>query len=263
MLSAVLALLLTGCSGGDGGSDSATGSAAPTATPAFTPTPSASPSPPYPTNSAGCHSTDGWTQEQTVDWVRLESKTPESFTQLHENVRLTKSLVGYDGPLCAPVTVQVQFWKLTYGSPADGDKVPLPSESSPDYYFFMESVKRTEVRIDGTAEKSIPVPTSLYDGKLSVCEGALLAVYVGKPLTDKELPEEIQTGGSTFGDNVSFKTERIAEQQLSPPASPEVCGPEGTPTADPYSPPGLTDPLSPTGRPSFDMRDLMPPTPQG
>ncbi|WP_146067834.1 hypothetical protein [Streptomyces sp. Ru72] len=273
-LLAALVLLLTGCSGGgaDTGDTAAgpsvsaatsvTGAPAPAAT-----APSASPTPPYPTGSAGCHPGDGWTQKETADWVRLESETPDTFTPAAGSVRLRTSLLGYDGPLCAPVTVQVQFWKLTYGSTGKRDVVPRPTESGPDYYFSMRSLGRTQVRFDGTAEKSVPVPKSLYDDNRTVCEGALLAVYVGKPLLDRELPKEIRIGGSLsdydplLGDHVPFRTERIAEQQLSPPTAPQVCGPDGTPTADPSRTPGLTDPLDPTDRPSFDLGDLMPATP--
>ena len=93
--------------------------------------------------------------------------------------------------------------------------------------------------------------------------GALVAVYVGKPLKGKELPEQIgaESGGTNiYGGDVDFRTGRVAEYELSPPAAPQVCSPEGKPTADPYDVPdttGVPDPLYPTPTFSFDLDDVL------
>jgi hypothetical protein len=59
---------------------------------------------------------------------------------------------------------------------------------------------------------------------------------------------------------VKFRTERVAEYELSPPAAPNVCSPEGKPTADPNDVPdttGVPDPLYPTPTFSFDLDDVL------
>ncbi|MGW7463732.1 hypothetical protein ACWGJT_03265 [Streptomyces xantholiticus] len=271
----VVALAGTGCSGGGGG-----GTSAATSSPSSTSstsdsveaTPSSSPTPLFPTNAAGCHPNKGWSQEQTLRWVRLETVTPDDIVSEGDEVRIRKSSQGFDGPLCEPVTVQVEVWKLTYGSPDGRERDTDSTKPKPDYYFSMESVKRMKLRVDGTAEKVVPLPQKLYAADRSVCVGALLAVYVGKPLTAKELPEEIDIGGSAsdvsnaFGDNIDFRTERVAEEDLSEPAAPHVCNPEGKPTADPAdvpdpAAPAPPDPRYPTDRPSFDIDDILRPSP--
>jgi hypothetical protein len=106
----------------------------------------------------------------------------------------------------------VEFWKLTYGSAGAGEHTTSATEAPPDYYFDMDSVL-------------------LYAGDRSVCVGALVAVYVGKPLKSKELPEQISTGseGVSIGrGDVEFRTERVAEYELSPPAAPQACIPRVT-----------------------------------
>ncbi|MER6617743.1 hypothetical protein [Streptomyces xantholiticus] len=269
---AVVALVGTGCSGGGGGgasaaepSPSSTGSATGT-------TPSSSPTPLYPTNAAGCHPNEDWSREETLSWVRLETVTPDDITSDGNEVRIRKSSEGFDGPLCKPVSVQVEVWKLTYGSAEGREPARDRTKPKPDYYFSMQSVKRSELRVDGTEEEAVPLPGKLYAADRSVCVGALIAVYVGKPLTAKELPEEIDIGGSAsdvgtaFGDNIEFRTERVAVEDLSEPAAPHVCSPEGKPTADPTdvpdpAAPGLPDPRYPRDRPSFDLDDILRPSP--
>ncbi|MEU9327562.1 hypothetical protein AB0D91_27740 [Streptomyces canus] len=263
MLAAV-ALLTAGCSGdGDGTyASAATPSVTGTATAAPT-TPSATPSPPYPTNAKGCHPNGEWTTEQARSWVRIHDDVPAAGVNTSKDpVTIDESVEGY-GPLCKTVTVQVEFWKLTYGSAGAGEHTPGATEAPPDYYFDMDSVKRTELRVDGRKELLVKPPEKLYAGDRSVCVGALVAVYVGRPLKSKELPEQISTGSegvSIGGGDVDFRTERVAEYELSPPAAPQVCSPEGKPTADPYDVPdttGVPDPLYPTPTFSFDVNDVL------
>ncbi|WP_328980339.1 hypothetical protein [Streptomyces canus] len=264
MLAAV-ALMTAGCSGDGHGTDAsaATPSGTGTATAAPT-TPSATPSPPYPTNAKGCHPNGEWTTEQATDWVRIAADAPDAGVDTSKDpVTIHESVEGYSGPLCETVTVQVEFWKLTYGSAGAGERTTSATEAPPDYYFDMDSVKRTELRVDGRKELLVKPPEKLYAGDRSVCVGALVAVYVGKPLKSKELPEQISTesgGLNIYGGDVEFRTERVAEYELSPPAAPHVCSPEGKPTADPNDVPdttGVPDPLYPTPTFSFDVDDVL------
>ncbi len=262
-LLAAVALLTVGCSGDGDGTDAsaATPSATGTATAAPT-TPSATPSPLYPTNAKGCHPNGKWTTEQVVRWVRIAADAPAAGVDTSKDpVTIDESMQGYSGPLCETVTVQVEFWKLTYGGA--GQYTTSATGAPPDYYFDMDSVKRTELRVDGRKEQLVKTPERLYAGDRSVCVGALVAVYVGRPLKSKELPEQISTGSgvlSIAGGDVKFRTDRVAEYQLSPPAAPNVCSPEGKPTADPYDVPdttGVPDPLYPTPTFSFDVNDVL------
>jgi hypothetical protein len=178
MLAAV-ALLTAGCSGDGDGTDAsaATPSVTGIATAAPT-TPSATPSPPYPTSAKGCHPNGGWTTEQAMRWVRIAANAPAAGVDTSKDpVAIHESVGGYTGPLCETVTVQVEFWKLTYGSAGAGEHTTSATEAPPDYYFDMDSVL-------------------LYAGDRSVCVGALVAVYVGKPLKSKELPEQISSGAA-------------------------------------------------------------------
>lgn len=264
-LLAAVGLLTAGCSGDGDGTDAsaATPSLTGTATAAPT-TPSATPSPPYPTNAKGCHPNGEWTTEQIMRWVRIAADAPAAGVDTSKDpVTIDESVAGYTGPLCETVTVQVEFWKLTYGSGGAGENTTGATEAPPDYYFDMDSVKRTELRVDGRKEHLVKPPERLYAGDRSVCVGALVAVYVGRPLKRKELPEQISTdsGGLNIGGgDVEFRTERVSEYELSPPAAPHVCSPEGKPTADPYAVPDTTvvpDPLYPTPTFSFDVDDVL------
>lgn len=264
-LLAAVALLTAGCSGNGDGTDAsaATPSVTGTATAAPT-TASATPSPLYPTNAKGCHPNGGWTTEQVVSWVRIGADVPAAGVDTSKDpVTIDESVEGYSGPLCETVTVQVEFWKLTYGSAGAGEYTTSATGAPPDYYFDMDSVKRTELRVDGRKEHLVKTPERLYAGDRSVCAGALVAVYVGRPLKSKELPEHISTesgGLNISGGDVKFRTERVAEYELSPPAAPHVCSPEGKPTADPYDVPdttGVPDPLYPTPTFSFDVNDVL------
>jgi hypothetical protein len=166
-----------------------------------------------------------------MHWVRIAANAPAAGVDTSKDpVAIHESVGGYTGPLCETVTVQVEFWKLTYGSAGAGEHTTSATEAPPDHYFDMDSVKRTELRVDGRKELLVKPPEKLYAGDRSVCAGALVAVYVGKPLKSKQLPEQISTGSvgvSIGGGDVEFRTERVAEYELSPPAAPQVCSPRG------------------------------------
>ncbi|MCD9881117.1 hypothetical protein [Streptomyces guryensis] len=108
-------LSLAGCSGGGdddagaGSSASATVTAAdPLGTPsAASPSPAVSPSDVYPTNADGCHPNAKWSTAKAVDWVNWGQIGQPALAA--GEVRFGKSRPGFDGPLCAKVTVQVEY----------------------------------------------------------------------------------------------------------------------------------------------------------
>ncbi|MFD3842853.1 hypothetical protein ACFWWC_42535 [Streptomyces sp. NPDC058642] len=263
---AVAVLFTGGCSGTQG--TSLSGDPSESATPASgSPSPSPTPSltPPYPTGASGCHDNKGWTAQESRDWVRLVVDTPKE--NYEDDQVKVDSLPGYNGPLCHEIIVQVEFWKLVYGV-ADGAGERLSDGTKPVYYFDIRRVKRVELRADASSERKIALPKSLYAADRSVCEGALLSITVGKPLTSKELPEEIEVGGDESlwaGATVDFRSKRVADYELSQPSAPRVCSPDGKPTADPADVPTPgsqptdlypTD-LYPTPDPSFDIDDVL------
>jgi len=257
-------LFSAGCSGGGGDDTAAVGDPTPSAT-EVTESPTPSPTPPYPTGASGCHDNKGWTTAESVDWVRLDVDTPKQNSG-SGNLEFS-SIPGYLGPLCHKITVQVEFWKLVYGV-ANGGGEKLSDGSRPDYYFDIRRVKRVEVRADAGSERNIAVPKSLYADDRSPCVGALLTVTVGKPLKSKELPKEVEVGGTqdAWGtETVEFRSKRVADYELSEPSAPQVCSPDGRPTADPADvPPPSAAPtdlfptdLYPSPSYSFDLDDIL------
>ncbi|MEU1160160.1 hypothetical protein ABZ372_04790 [Streptomyces sp. NPDC005921] len=264
---AVAVLFTGGCSSAHGTSslsgdpsESATGvSESPS------PSPTPSPTPPYPTGASGCHDNTGWTAEESKDWVRLVVYTPQE-DYLDKELAVV-SLPGYNGPLCRKITVQVEFWKLVYGVADGADGERLSNGLRPSYYFDIRRVKRVELHTDAGVDQKIALPASLYATDRSPCEGALLSITVGKPLTSKELPKEVEVGGGqdvSGRATVDFRSQRIADYELSEPSAPQVCSPDGKPTADPADVPAPgsqptdlypTD-LYPTPESSFDLGDI-------
>ncbi|NEC88781.1 hypothetical protein G3I71_23890 [Streptomyces sp. SID12501] len=232
---AVAVLFTGGCSSAHGTSlsgdpsESATGVSE---SPSPSPTPSLTP--PYPTGASGCHDNKGWTAEESTDWVGLVVDTPKE--NYGEDELRVVSLPGYNGPLCRKITVQVEFWKLVYGVANGTDGERLSNGMPPAYYFDIRRGKRVELHTDAGVERTIALPTSLYATDRSPCVGALISITVGKPLTSKELPEEVEVGGEKdlWGRaTVDFRSQRVADYELSEPSAPQVCSPDGKPTADP------------------------------
>ncbi|MFF1298373.1 MULTISPECIES: hypothetical protein [unclassified Streptomyces] len=263
---AVAVLFTGGCSGTQGTSLSGDPSSATVASGSPSPSPTPSLTPPYPTGASGCHDNKGWTAQESSDWVELVVNTPKE--NYEDDTVKVVSLPGYNGPLCREITVQVEFWKLVYGV-ADGDRGDRLSDGTrPVYYFDIRRVKRVELRTDASSERKIALPKSLYASDRSPCEGALLSITVGKPLTSKELPEEIEVGGDESrwdSAPVDFRSKRVADYELSQPSAPRVCSPDGKPTADPADVPTPgsqpTDlyptELYPTPETSFDIDDVL------
>ncbi|MET8677967.1 hypothetical protein ABZW18_10330 [Streptomyces sp. NPDC004647] len=207
-----------------------------------------------------------------MDWLKLNVDTPGSAFALGQDaVELQRAVEGY-GPLCKPITVQVEFWRLTYTAaergPVTGGGLGAASPR-PNYYFDMAVMKRKQVRFDGRKEHSIPLPERVRAVKLTPCTGSLIAVSVGGPLKEKELPKDISTfirDGVTDSEDVKFRTRRVAEYGLTAPSAPQVCGPDGTPTADPPAPGRTTSPYDPGDpfgipTPTYDWDELIDPTP--
>jgi hypothetical protein len=269
---AVVVLFTGGCSSAHGTSHSGDPSESATGV-SESPSPSPTPSltPPYPTGASGCHDNKGWTVKESRDWVRLVVDTPKE-NYGGDEVKVV-SLPGYNGPLCRKITVQVEFWKLVYGVADGADGERFSDGTRPAYYFDIRRVKRVELHADASTERKIALPTSLYATDRSPCEGALLSITLGKPLTSKELPKEVEVGGGEdvwAGATVDFRSQRVADYELSEPSAPQVCSPDGKPTADPADvptpgsqPTGLyptdlypTD-LYPTPDKSFDIDDVL------
>ncbi|KQV98973.1 hypothetical protein ASD08_11040 [Streptomyces sp. Root369] len=263
---AVAVLFAGGCSSAHGTSASGDPSESATGV-SESPSPSPTPSltPPYPTGASGCHDDKGWTLKESRDWVQRVVDTPKENYE-DDGLRVA-SLPGYNGPLCRKITVQVEFWKLVYGV-ANGAR--LADGTRPAYYFDIRRVKHVELHADASVEQKIALPTSLYATDRSPCEGALVSITVGKPLTSKELPKEVEVevgGGEDRWSRgtVDFRSQRVADFELSQPSAPQVCSPDGKPTADPADVPTPgsmptdlypTD-LYPTPDRSFDIGDVL------
>ena len=259
-----MAVLFTGGCSGDNGTSLAGEPSASATEVSESPTPSLTP--PYPTGASGCHSNKGWTTEESMEWVQRVVNTPKENYD-GDGLKVV-SLPGYNGPLCQKITVQVEFWKLVYGVANRADGKRLSDGARPDYYFDIRRVKRIELHVDASAEQKIALPTSLYATDRSPCVGALVSVAVGKPLKSKELPKEVQVGGSediSGRATVDFRSKRVADYELSEPSAPQVCSPDGKPTADPADVPTPgsqptdlypTD-LYPSPDYSYDLGDIL------
>jgi hypothetical protein len=112
------------------------------------------------------------------------------------------------GPLCEPVTVQVEFWKLV--SRAAGTDVV--------------SVRRAGMRTDGAEDRTVDVPAGR-----DACTGVLVVVHTGRGLSERELPEEIGRPDLPASEDLDFDAARVAAHELLPPTDPTRCGVPGTP----------------------------------
>lgn len=237
-------LAVSGCSGGSssGGSDDAgaTPSASASATPVVTATtPRPTPTPPYPTGANGCYDNAKWTGKEAAAWLNLETYIP--YGSGDPSITLNTTKAGYNGPLCQPVAVQVQFWTVTYAANPRHDGSVGSTDKSPDFFFVMKTVKRQTIGFDGRKAARVTLPPHFYDVKRSVCVGSLIAIYPGQPLSAKELPENITSGNNIIPTDVDFRTDRIADHSWSPPTAPQTCGKDGKPLPPPTTPgiPGI------------------------
>jgi hypothetical protein len=258
LTAAVALVALTGCGGHGGGAGSGgtadadgkgggrpTASTAPSAahTTGAVPSPAASPTPPYPTGKAGCYDDRHWSTKDAIGWAKLEETMPDGSGPLA--VRFTAIKPGYDGPLCRPLTLRVQFWKVTYAATGTSRTTTTAgtggsgsgSAKSPDFYFTIRSMKLVTLHWDGRSPKSVPFPKGFFSSDRSPCVGGIAATYVGKPLTSRELPKTLTSGGGILASpDAVFRTSRIVDHQWSPPSSPQSCDERGRPV------PGLASP---------------------
>jgi hypothetical protein len=169
VLVAAVVPLVAACSGGGGDDAEPSASASVTAavsSPAVTtsPTPVAKPSNLYPTNASGCHPSAKWSTAQAADWVHFGQIGQPSANA--GEVTFGRSRPGFDGPLCDPVTVQVQYWRVNYRP-----TTASPGDSEARYDFAMKSLKRTELRIDGRKAHAVHPPKGF--ATLSPCDDFL------------------------------------------------------------------------------------------
>lgn len=198
-LAASLALLTAGCSGTADGAE-----------------------------AGDCRENGGWSARDEARWLRPSVSFPAATTDGSAAdeaaaVVIRPSDTDDGGPLCQPVTVQVEFWELT------------ATASGTD----MTSALRYQLATDGTEDRDIGFPPGLSAGERGACTGVLMAAYAGARLSEAELPEEIGCSASTGSEDVRFRTDRIARYRLLPPSDPEACDADGEPTA---SPPATTMP---------------------
>ncbi|MFI7541028.1 hypothetical protein [Actinoplanes sp. NPDC049599] len=190
----VLALVLAGCSSTEqpAAGSAATATAVTSAPAASSPAPSRSVAP----SARPCQRTTAWSQTQTLNWVRAMSETDSS-----SNVVLG----GNDDvdDLCKGLAVQVEFWRV--------DLTSFVGNAS----FELKSVLRKQVTIDGRRTVTIKPPKNFSARE---CTGILTAVYVGKPLTEAELPTELDPAGMA-GKAVEFDTDRVAYSVAGMPGS--------------------------------------------
>lgn len=96
--------------------------------------------------------------------------------------------------VCQGVPVQVEFWHVVLTSVAGRVS------------YTMNSAQRKQVAIDGRRAVTVKAPKGF---EARDCGGTLTAVYLGKPLTEAEMPAELDPAGSGGGD-VEFNTDRVA-----------------------------------------------------
>jgi hypothetical protein len=196
----MLLLALTGC----GGEPTTAAAAAVSPSPSPSPSPSASPSPspsaaptthPVATTPT-CKNTKGWSVGETLAWVR-------PLVRYDTDVQLG----SYDltDTVCTAIGVQVQFWNISFTTTVAGVS------------YDMKSVLRKQVPFDGRRHVSVAPPGDLGSGD---CAGYVMAVYVGKPLTDSELPETIDFSGPAYLTNeIEFRTDRVVTTYARLPTS--------------------------------------------
>jgi hypothetical protein len=182
-LAAAVALLATGCAGTADGAE-----------------------------ADGCRDNGDWSARERAEWLR-PAVSFDGPAAGGDAVVIGPRGTDHGGPLCEPVTVQVEFWRVT----ASGAGVEL------------STAQRIHMGTDGTEERSIGFPPGLAAGERNACTGVLMAAYVGARLADTERPKN-PGPASSGGKDLEFRTDRIAAYRLVPPSAPETCG--GQPDAD-------------------------------
>jgi hypothetical protein len=152
---------------------------------------------PYPTAMDGCTPNTDWTQVQADEWIqRMTSrKTYGGETDTTVSVEFKESVAGYNGPLCQPVPVSVDYWYVLFqGVPSSFSSTtypfmyPGPRQEVTNMTMTYSDPARQTVQLDGRAKTAISPPRPATE-----CEGILLAVYTGPEINESELPETINS----------------------------------------------------------------------
>ncbi|MFJ6495021.1 hypothetical protein [Streptomyces virginiae] len=157
--------------------------------------------------ASGCRDDGGWSAQQQAQWLRSAVSFDEDASGEEAVVEVRPRGTADGRPLCAPVTVQVQFWRLT--ATASGN------ELSP--------ALRVQLGTDGSEKRLFGLPPGLSAAERDACTGVLMAVYAGTPLTADELPEGIDRLGGDGVPEVTFRTDRLAAHRLISPPDRERC----------------------------------------
>jgi hypothetical protein len=191
---ATLALVLAGCSGDQ---EKAAGSPAPTVAVASSPVASASVSAsPAPSSPAPCQETKNWSERQTVNWVRAMFGTDSSNNVVFGQNKAVATV-------CKGVPVKVEFWRVVL------------TNSVTNVSYTVKSAQRSQVSIDGRRPVTVKAPKNF---EARDCAATLTAVYLGKPLTENELPGKLDVEGPSGGP-AEFNTDRVAQSVLIMPNS--------------------------------------------
>ncbi|MET8153312.1 hypothetical protein ACIBSW_19380 [Actinoplanes sp. NPDC049668] len=186
-----LALVLAGCSGG---ADQTSADPPATATAVASSPVASAPASSAPAE-AQCQQTTYWSKQQTINWVRALSETDPS-----NNVLLGKDRAV--ATICKGMPVQVEFWDVVLTSIAGRVSYEL------------KPAQRKQVTVDGRKLVTVKAPK---DFRADGCGGTLTAVYVGKPLTENELPAalDVEQASST----AEFNSERVAFSAATMPGT--------------------------------------------
>ncbi|WP_367319716.1 hypothetical protein [Streptomyces sp. HUAS ZL42] len=166
--------------------------------------------------TGGCRDNGGWSAPERAQWLRPAVSFDDAATGEDAAVRIRPRTSDHGEPLCRPVTVQVEFWRLT-ATGADAE---------------LSAAQRLRLGTDGTEDQRIGFPPGLSADRRGACTGVLMAAYVDDPLTDAELPGESGHLAAAGTKDVEFGTDRITAYRLVPPSAPETCGVDGDGEAD-------------------------------
>jgi len=168
--------------------------------------PSIPATPDFPTNASGCHDNKDWQAEDRQAWLEeLASRDP--LGRRGGAVDLSgPDPVHFGGPLCRPERIHIQYW--------------LVHAKSGSTFVDLESVSDTDVRTTGDKAQTLPVPDRITD-RNTACDGMLLAVYAGEPLTNAELPDKF-TATAVVGHRL-FPDGRVALDAYTEPTDTANC----------------------------------------
>jgi hypothetical protein len=146
---AIVVGLLTGC----GSNERTTAAASPTPATARPVSPIASP-PPVSPSPPSCEKNRSWKDEEKAQWVETHSESNVPVTAGYDDAAGVTFLKIALGPtLCTPITVRMDYWKVTYPSSAKGkwDTVEL------------KPAGQVRVSVDGRRERQLPMPKAVRD----------------------------------------------------------------------------------------------------